>query len=206
MTAQTDTAAQRATAATRDRVLVERMAAGDERALGELYDRRAGMVYSLALAIAGERADAEEITVDALSQAWRTAGQFDPTRGSVVAWLTTIARTRALDLVRERRRRVRAETQATLESVDGLAAPLAEAGAAPDRSVERDEARQIVTRSLEALPEPQRRAIELAYFRGLSQSEIATELQEPLGTVKTRIRAGMEKLRSVLIPVLLRTE
>jgi RNA polymerase sigma-70 factor (ECF subfamily) len=173
------------------------MAAGDERALGELYDRHGSTVYALARAIVGERADTEEVVADTFGQAWRTAGQFDPARGSVTAWLTTITRTRALDLVRARGRRARVLERAAQESDAGFAAPLA-TGDAPDRDVERQEARQLVAHSLADLPEAQRRVIELAYFGGLTHSEIAAELNEPLGTVKTRLRAGMEKLRDAL--------
>jgi RNA polymerase sigma-70 factor (ECF subfamily) len=180
------------------------MAAGDERALGELYDRHGSTVYALARAIVGERADTEEVVADAFGQAWRTASQFDPARGTVAAWLATITRTRALDLVRARGRRARVLVRAAQESDAGFAAPLA-ADEAPDRQVERREAHQLVARSLADLPEPQRRVIELAYFGGLTQSEIATELKEPLGTVKTRLRAGMEKLRDALAPRVSRT-
>ena len=186
--------------ATADYVLVERMARRDERALGELYDRHGGLVYSLALAIVGERADADEVVADALAQAWRTAQDFDPGRGSVGAWLTTITRTRALDLLRARGRRARALTRAALEDGEGLAAPIAAAGDAPDREVELQDTRRLVARSLAELSEPQWRIIELAYFGGLTQTEIAAELHEPLGTVKTRMRAGLEKLRSSLLP------
>jgi RNA polymerase sigma-70 factor (ECF subfamily) len=180
-----------------DRSLVQRMTAGDERALGELYDRHGRVAYALAYAIVGERADADEVVVDAFGQAWRTAAHFDLARGSVAAWLTTIARTRALDLVRARGRRSRALERAALLSGEGVASPVA-SGDAPDRDAERSEARRLVTGALAALPEPQRRAIQLAYFGGLSQSEIAGELGEPLGTVKTRIRDGMAKLRELL--------
>ncbi len=173
------------------------MAAGDERALSELYDRHGAAVYALARAIVGERADTEEVVADAFGQAWRTAAAFDPARGSVIAWLATITRTRALDLVRARGRRARVLARAAQESDAGFAAPLA-ARDAPDRDVERQEARRLVARSLGDLPEPQRRVIELAYFGGLTHSEIAAELKEPLGTIKTRLRAGMEKLRDVL--------
>lgn len=185
-----------------DRVLVARMAGGDERALGMLYDRYGPASYALALAIVSEQADAEEVVADAFGQAWRTAGRFDPARGSVAAWLATITRTRGLDLLRARGRRGRALTRAAQVSAEGLAAPLAAAGDAPDRGVERAETRRLVERSLAELPEPQRRVIELAYFGGLTQTEIAAELGEPLGTVKTRIRAAMEKLRGSLAPLL----
>ncbi len=189
-----------------DCVLLERMAGRNERALGELYDRHGGAVYSLALAIVGERADAEEVVADSFGQAWRTAERFDPARGSVTAWLATITRTRALDLVRARGRRARALTRAAVGNSEGLAAPIAPAGEAPDRGVERQEARRMVERSLSELSESQRRIIELAYFCGLTQTEIAAELREPLGTVKTRMRAGLEKLRGSLVPFLSRGE
>lgn len=189
-------------ARTPDRALVERMAAGEERALGELYDRHGGVAYALALAIVREGADAEEVVADAFGQVWRHAMQYDPGRGSVAAWLATITRTRALDLVRARGRRTRAVERAAQADVDGLATPLGSAADQPDRGIERQEARRLVARSLRELPEPQRRVIELAYFGGLSQTEIATELHEPLGTVKTRMRAGMEKLRTSLAPLL----
>ncbi len=189
-----------------DGELVVRMVGRDERALGDLYDRHGAPIYSLALAIVGERADAEEVVADSFGQAWRTAEQFDPARGSVTAWLATITRTRALDLVRARGRRARALMRAAVGNSEGLAAPIAAAGEAPDRGVERQEARRLVERSLAELSETQRRVIELAYFGGLTQTEIAAELQEPLGTVKTRMRAGLEKLRGSLVPLLSRGE
>lgn len=176
---------------TPDHALVQRIAAGDERALRELYDRHGRAAYALACAIVGERADAEEVVVDVFGQAWRAAGQFDPARGTVGSWVATIARTRALDLVRARGRRSRVLERAAALSDDGVPEPA-------DRDVERAEARRLVTRALTDLPAPQRRAIELAYFGGLSQSEIAAQLGEPLGTVKTRIRDGMAKLRTLL--------
>lgn len=178
------------------------MAAGDERALGELYDRHGGMSYALAVAIVREGADAEEVVADVFGQMWRTAAQFDPSRGSVAGWLATITRTRALDLVRARGRRARALERAAQGEAEGLASPLSAPAEGPDRGIERQEARRLVARSLGELPEPQRRVIELAYFAGLSQTEIAAELQEPLGTVKTRMRAGMEKLRGSLAQLL----
>jgi len=185
-----------------DRALVTRMAAGDERALGELYDRHATMTYALAYAVVGERADAEEVVADAFGQAWRTAATFDPARGRVAAWLSAITRTRALDLVRARGRRIRMLAKAAILDDGGLAAPVTPPAEAPDRHAERGEARRLVVRALAELPEPQRRVIELAYFGGLSQTEIAAELQEPLGTVKTRIRTALEKLRTALGPLL----
>jgi len=185
-----------------DHQLVDRMAGGEDRALGVLYDRYGKIVYSLALAIVREPADAEEVVVDVFGQAWRSAASFDLARGSVGAWLSTIARTRALDLVRSRGRRARAYERAAHLSDDGVATPIGSAGVDPGRGSEQSEARRLVTKALATLPEPQRTAIELAYFEGLSQSEIAERLAEPLGTIKTRIRAGMEKLRGLLTPLL----
>ena len=185
-----------------DSALVARAASGDERALGELYDRFGGMAFSLASAVVGEPADAEEVVADAFAQIWRSAAGFDPGRGSVTAWVATIVRTRALDLVRSRRRRARVLEEAAVVTDEGEALVLAPTAESPDRGAELSDTAAIVRRSLAELPAPQRRVIELAYFGGLSQSEIAAELSEPLGTVKTRMRAGMERLRQALRPVL----
>ena len=185
-----------------DRLLVGRMAEGEDIALGELYDRYGKTLYALALAIVREPADAEEVVADTFGQAWRKAAAFDPGRGSVGAWLATIARSRALDVVRARGRRARAHERAAHLSEDGIATPVAGLGPDPGRGAERSEARRLVAQALATLPDPQRVAIELAYFEGLSQSEIAERLAEPLGTIKTRMRTGMEKLRGLLSPLL----
>ena len=185
-----------------DSALVAQAAGGDEHALGELYDRYGGMAFSLACSIVGEHADAEEVVGDAFAQIWRSAGGFDPTRGSVAAWVATIVRTRALDLVRSRKRRARVLEEAAVVTDEGEALVLAPSIESADRGAELTETTTIVRRSLADLPAPQRRVIELAYFGGLSQSEIAEHLSEPLGTVKTRMRAGMEKLRQALRPLL----
>lgn len=187
---------------TPDSALVAQAAAGDERALGELYDRYGGMAFSLACAIVVEHADAEEVVADAFAQVWRSASGFDPSRGSVAAWLATIVRTRALDLVRSRKRRARVLEEAAVVTDEGETLVLAPTPESPDRGAELTETSIIVRKSLAELPPPQRKVIELAYFGGLSQSEIATHLSEPLGTVKTRMRAGMEKLRQALRPLL----
>ena len=185
-----------------DSAVVALAASGDERALGELYDRYGGMAYSLAAAIVGEHADAEEVVADAFAQIWRSAAGFDPARGSVAAWIATITRTRALDLVRSRKRRARVLEDAAVVTDEGETLVLAPTLETADRSTELSETREIVQRSLSELSAPQRRVIELAYFGGFSQSEIAAQLSEPLGTVKTRMRAAMEKLRQSLRPVL----
>lgn len=178
------------------------MLAGDDRALGVLYDRYGGLAYSLAAAIVPDAADAEEVVADVFAQVWRSAATFDVSRGSVAAWISTIVRTRSLDLLRSQKRRARVLDQAAAMTEEEGPAGMSAGGATPDRGAEMSEARVLVRRSLAELPAPQRIVLELAYFGGLSQSEIAERLSEPLGTVKTRMRAGMEKLRVALGPVM----
>jgi len=185
-----------------DSALVALAASGDERALGDLYDRYGGMAYSLACAIVSEHADAEEVVADAFAQIWRSASGFDSARGSVAAWVATITRTRALDLVRSRKRRARVLEEAAVVTDEGETLVLAPTVEAADRGAEQSETSAIVRRSLDELPAAQRRVIELAYFGGFSQSEIAAQLSEPSGTVKTRMRTAMEKLRQALRPVI----
>jgi RNA polymerase sigma-70 factor (ECF subfamily) len=182
-----------------DTELITRAADGDERAMAELYDRYGQVLYAVAYRIVGQRADAEEVVLDALAQAWREATRFEAGRGSVAAWLTTIARSRALDLVRARSRRDRITAAAAAERPDTSPA-MGGWRADPSSGVEYAERRTQVQAALETLSPAQRRAIELAFFEGLSQSEIAELLQEPLGTIKTRVRLGMQKLRESLRP------
>jgi RNA polymerase sigma-70 factor (ECF subfamily) len=182
-----------------DRDLVAQAAGGDERSIGQLYDRYATVLYTVAYRITGQRADAEEVVIESFAQAWRDAGRFEPGRSSVAGWLTMIARSRALDLVRARSRRERITETAAADHPD---APLAMGSwrGDPADALDRSERRRQVLVALEELSPPQRQAIELAFFEGLSQSEIATRLNEPLGTVKTRVRLGMQKLRAALRP------
>ncbi len=182
-----------------DGELVARAAGGDERAIGQLYDRYGGVLYAVAYRIVGQRADAEEVVLDAFAQAWREAPRFEAGRGSVAGWLTMIARSRALDLVRARSRRDRMTASAAAEQPNTSPA-MSEFRPDPATTLDHDERRRQVAQALQTLSPPQRQAIELAYFEGLSQSEIAERLQEPLGTVKTRVRLGMQKLRECLRP------
>lgn len=182
-----------------DRSLLERVAQGDESALERLYDLYSGALYAVAYRISGERSDAEEIVLDAFAQAWRDAPRFQPSRGSAIAWLTMICRSRALDLIRARGRRAKVVTNAAVAEPDahpgmGTAEPRT------DRDVERMERRKVVADALMALSPPQREAMQLAYYEGLSHSEIAERLGEPLGTVKTRVRLAMQRLRDSLRP------
>lgn len=177
--------------------LVAQAAAGDERAIGALYDRYGGVLYAVAYRIVGQRADAEEVVIEAFAQAWRDAPRFAGERGSVAGWLTMIARSRALDLVRARTRRDRVTMSAAADR-PGTSPAMSEFRPDPARAVDHNERRREVQRALAELSPPQRQAIELAFFEGLTQTEIAERLQEPLGTVKTRVRLGMSKLRESL--------
>jgi RNA polymerase sigma-70 factor, ECF subfamily len=180
-----------ADAAERETALLERLASGDREAASDLYDLYAPRVFGVALRIVGNRADAEDVVQEVFSQAWRTAANYRPERGSVAAWLMVIARTRALDRLRSRRVSDRALT--------GMEPPDVASGApaAADALISREQADRVRSAVLQ-LPDDQRTALELAYFEGLSQSEIAARLQAPLGTVKTRIRTALMTLRGSL--------
>lgn len=174
---------------------MRRVARRDQAAFDSLYDRYAGLVYAVALKVLGSRPDAEEVVLDVFAQAWRTADRYDDRRSHVDAWLLMMTRSRSLDRLRQRQREVRgdqaAEAQATL-------APSATPGPEEDTLVA--ERRQAVAVALGELPESQRLALELAYYKGLSQTEIAASTGQALGTVKTRMRLGMSKLRDALAP------
>lgn len=177
-----------------DAELVRRVRAGDDRALGELYDRHAGLVFNLARAVVGAEADAEEVTEDVFVQLWTSAERFDPERGALRSWLATLTRSRALDRVRARKRHQATLERAAAADEGGVAVALSEPAPA-DQSALASDLRSALDGALSVLSPDQRRAIELAYLGGLSQSEIAERLSEPLGTVKTRIRDGMARLR-----------
>lgn len=178
-----------------DAALLRRMAAGDERALGALYDRWSPLVYSVVLRIVGDPDDAEELVEETFWQAWRQAGRYDASRGGASGWLVVMARSRALDRVRLRGwQRAGAASQ-----VDAEGAPEAVVDArGPLEHAEADETRRIVRAAMDGLPAEQRETLELAYFRGLSQTEIAAATGQPLGTVKTRARLALQKLREAL--------
>ena len=176
-----------------DERCLKRLASGDESGAADLYDRHARLLYSLILRILGDQTDAEDTLQEVFAQAFRTAARYDRSRGTVAAWLLTMARSRAFDRLRARRSR--------FENRSGGAAALDDMPAVqPDAaSVMLDEEQtRIVRRALGDLPLLQRIAIELAYYEGLSHSEIAERLEQPLGTVKPRIRHGLMKLRDVL--------
>src|SRR5262249_30473398 len=154
---------------------------GDGGALRVLYDRCAGRVLAIALRVLGSRGDAEEIVQEVFIQVWNRAGDYDPERGGALAWVVTMARSRAIDRLRSRGAQARA---AAALDPDPLTPP------PPSELAEERQLRERVGAALATLPVEQRRAIELAYFEGLSQSEIAGVTGDPLGTVKTRVRLG----------------
>jgi RNA polymerase sigma-70 factor (ECF subfamily) len=172
--------------------LLARIAQGDREAFGRFYDAFAGLALGLIRRILRDPAASEEVLQEVFWQIWQEAARYDPHRGSPEAWLVMRAKTRAIDRLRATRRREKT-----------FVAPVDEAVAsAPDDPTENPgvvaERRRFVRSALDGLPEPQRRVVELAFFEGLTQSEIASRLGEPLGTVKTRARLALERLRSLV--------
>ena len=175
-----------------DLALVRRMAAREEAAVAELYDRFAGLLLAVSRRIVGGAAEAEEVLQEAFLQAWLQAERYDPARSSVSTWLVLIVRSRALDRLRSRQARDRATLAAEAEPRAG------DASSASEAYVFHGERRERVREVLAELPVEQRQVLELAFYEGLSQSEIATRTGAPLGTVKTRALLGMKKLRQSL--------
>jgi RNA polymerase sigma-70 factor (ECF subfamily) len=176
--------------------LVQRVATGDQAALAALYDTTNRLVYGLVLRVLGDASSAEEVLLDVYTQVWRQAASYDINRGGPLAWLTTIARSRAIDRLRSGW-----QDQQRKEPLDALGdAPAA--AASPEEMTVASERQRFVREALSSLTPEQREVIELAYYSGLSHSEIATKLNQPLGTVKTRTRLGMMKLREALGPLL----
>jgi len=172
---------------------VRRCAEGDQSALGTLYDESSQHVYGVALSVLRDTADAEEVTLDVYSQVWRSAAVYSSQRGSVVGWLLTLARSRAIDRLRSRATRQKRE-----EPMDDSPHSFPTRDGTPEDSASASQTRQRIRQALGSLPPDQREAVELAYFSGMSHSELAGHLRQPLGTVKTRIRMGMMKLREEL--------
>ncbi len=174
--------------------LIARTAEGDQAAVAALYDRTSPQVFGLAFKILNNREAAEEVTLDVYTQVWRQAHTYDRARGAPGAWLMTLARTRAID-----RFRAGAAEHGRMEPLDA-AHLFASDGDTPEQNAQRQERQRYVRRALALLTDEQRHAIALAYFYGLSHSDIADKLGLPLGTVKTRVRLGMMKLREALAP------
>ena len=176
--------------------LVERVAAGDQAALAALYEATNRLIYSLVLRVLGDMSSAEEVLIDVYTQVWRQAASYDANRGAPLAWMATIARSRAIDRLRSGW-----QDQRRKESLDVLGDAPANADN-PEETAAASERQRFVREALNLLTPEQRQVIELAYYSGLSHSEIAEKLNQPLGTVKTRTRLGMMKLREALAPLL----
>jgi RNA polymerase sigma-70 factor, ECF subfamily len=167
-----------------DLVIVTGLKTGDQRAMADLYDRYSSVVYAVALRVLGDTGAAEDVLQEVFLQLWRNPGAFDAARGSLGCWLAVIARNRAIDSLRKRR------PETDIEDVVLSVAPDLAA------DVERARAAEKVRGIMGAMAPAQRSALEMAYWEGMSHSEIAEKTGEPLGTIKTRIRAGLIALRT----------
>ena len=188
------TGSRRRLARAEDAELLERIRQRDERALAELYDRHAGLVLTVALRVVGDRELAEEVLQDTFLRCWAGATTYQPGRGKVLGWLMGIARNRSIDVLRSRQHKSRMREQnALLESEDSELFSEAD-------ETESIAMREVVTTAMSTLPLAQRQVVELAYYGGMSQTEIARATGEPLGTVKSRTRIAMDHLRQQLRP------
>jgi RNA polymerase sigma-70 factor (ECF subfamily) len=174
--------------------LIGRVARGDRAALAALYQASNRELFGLALRILGDRAAAEEVLLDVYVQIWRTAQTYSQERGPPVTWMTLMTRSRAIDRLRSRATRQMVDVQ----PIDSLAS-YADSAPGPEESSEMAKRRRVIIAALAKLTPEQRQVIELAFFSGLSQSEIAAKLRKPLGTVKTQIRLGFVRLRDLLM-------
>lgn len=174
--------------------LIQRLQRGDAAALREIYDLFSSGLYALLVRMLGSAAEAEEQLQEVFLVLWREAARFDPTRGSLRAWLYTMARRRALDLLRARQSRPHLGAQ---EDASALPAQQASEGS-PEQEASEGERARALSSALATLPQKQRQVLELAYFQGLSQYEIAARLQVPVGTIKSRVRDAMIRLRGPL--------
>lgn len=176
-----------------DVALIRRMVDADETALGALYDRWVRSLYSLVLHLLKDPDEAEDVVEETFWQAWRKASSYEPSRGAVSTWLLTIGRRKALDRLRARKRHRE-------DSIghDRTFADLPSTAPDPSEDSEGSELREHVRVALRELPTEQREVLELGYFNGMSQTEIADATGQPLGTVKTRMRLAMQKLREPL--------
>ena len=181
---------------TDDAALMSQVAQAQSAALSELYDRYGRMVFSLAFRITGSNETAEEVTQDVFVQVWRFAEHYDPQQGKLTTWLSSVTRNRAIDILRQQNVRPEGHADSLDDDLFGFNDSASEAAVEP--SVELRLQREQVRQALEQLPEEQRRVLALAFFMGMTQQEISVKLNQPLGTVKTRIRLGMIKLKSLL--------
>jgi RNA polymerase sigma-70 factor, ECF subfamily len=171
--------------------LVQSIAAGDQLALHSLYEETHRIVFTLIVRITNSRETAEELTVDVFHDVWRRASTYDPANGSVVGWIMNQARSRAIDRIRyeQRKKRVNDETKSPV---------IAGTTEDPQSAFHTKEQSRVLRKALDDLDREERQAIEMAFFSELTYQEVAASLKEPLGTVKSRIRSGLAKLRNVL--------
>jgi RNA polymerase sigma-70 factor (ECF subfamily) len=181
----------------RDDELMDRLAGHDLAAFEALYDRYGDLVYSVSLRIVGDTYVAEDVTQDVFLRVWRRPDHFDLTRGRFVTWLLSVARNRSIDQRRSQSRRMRHEALPSAEEEEDVL-PSEDARDDPALATVLAEERAAVRRALEGLPPEQKLAIQLSYIGGMTQQEIANRLGHPLGTVKTRMRLGMQKMRHAL--------
>ncbi len=180
-----------------DADLLARVARGDRGAFSQLYDQSNALLFSLAFRILGDREAAADLLQDVYLEVWNKRVRYDAERGSPMAWMVTMTRSRAIDRLRSRA----AKGHGVTDPIDNSPAiQLTDGNPGPLETSAGNETRSLVGKALAELPEAQRKAIELAFYQGLSHSEIAAKLNEPLGTVKTRIKLSMDKLRMVLRP------
>lgn len=177
-----------------DHQLIQRISQVDKDALEALYTRFQTPVYSLAMYMLKQPALAEEVTQDIFLNIWLKAGSFNSERGQPKGWIMSVAHHKIVDVIRSRRRTIVNTDPADYETLDLLPA----SGASTEAQVEQTLERERIMRALATIPESQRQVIMLAYFEGFSQSEMAERLDQPLGTIKTRVRLAMQKLRTVL--------
>jgi RNA polymerase sigma-70 factor (ECF subfamily) len=178
-----------------DPELIARAAKGDQQAFEALYDQSSSLLFTLALRILADREDAAELLQEVYLEVWRKGARYDPARGTPIAWLITLTRSRAIDRLRSRTSKGHGRIE-SIEETDTPELPDLERG--PFKAVADMEVRTAVTKALALLPEAQQEALELAYYEGLSHTEIAARLNQPVGTIKTRIKLGMGKLRMAL--------
>jgi RNA polymerase sigma-70 factor (ECF subfamily) len=179
-----------------DATLMEKLSRGNEGALSVLYDRYGSLVFGIALSMLGDRESAEEITQDVFTNVWKRVHSYRADKSKVATWISRITRNRAIDELRKRR--ARPERPQAHWEIDVEQEPAR--GSDPEDHLEMAVQRQRVRAALDALPAEQKQALELAYFKGYSHSEISAALGQPLGTIKTRIRIGMQKLQRLLGP------
>jgi RNA polymerase sigma-70 factor (ECF subfamily) len=176
--------------------VISLIAQGDQEAMSALYHGTSRLVFGLVLRILGDRGLAEEVLLDVYAQVWRQANRYETSRGAALGWITTIARSRAIDRLRSERHNLQEY------ELNEATTPEQTADTNPESASEASEMRRFVRLALDDLPPEQREVIELSYYSGLTQSEIAVKLNQPLGTVKTRTRLGMIKLRELLKPLM----